>query len=425
MPDPSWPSSPPEANYVRLVGSGAAGTATTLASAAAWQALMAANEMAASVSTLNTAATALNFEGLGGAASATAAGGLNTALHLLAGWAQEKPPIAASAVAAYETAVSTMIPAAVALANRAEQAADVAMNPLVLGALTPVIVALDLQYFGEYWPHNASAGAAYGSTLNALLPALAVPPPLAPPGASPAAPASAAAAVAETAAQAAAGEAIKESGQAAKLAGDSAAAPAQAAGQLASSMAQPLQSTAQPLLGMFQAPIQALQSLTGLPQSMLGQLGGSSGPGLPDDVGMSAPMLADAGLPGGVLAGGSGGVPAGLGGTAAGSGLGVGGGGVPGAGLTNAGFTNAGPTNYVRPNSSFPPEGSGRPASLKAGLLSTAELRGPTTTAGAGAVPVSPAQAGMLGTSKGDTTKDEVPRARIVSTAGRLSTKHS
>ena len=97
MPDPSWPSSPPEVNYVKLVGSGAAGTATTLANAAAWQALMAANETAASVSTLNAAATALNFEGLGGAASASTAGGLNTALHLLAGWAQEKPPIAASA----------------------------------------------------------------------------------------------------------------------------------------------------------------------------------------------------------------------------------------------------------------------------------------------------------------------------------------
>lgn len=196
MPDPAWPSSPPEANYLRLVGTGAAGTATTLASAAAWQALMVGTEMAFSVSTLNTATTALNFEGVGGASSAATAAGLNGALQLLAGWMQEKPPIVASAVSAYQTAVSAMIPAAVSLANRAEQTADVAMNPLVLGALTPAIVALDLEYFGEHWPHNASAGAAYGSALTALLPALAVPPPLAPPGASAAAPAAAASAVA-------------------------------------------------------------------------------------------------------------------------------------------------------------------------------------------------------------------------------------
>ena len=71
MPDPAWPSSPPEANYLRLAGSGVAGTGTTLASAAAWEALMASHEIAASVSTLNTAVTALNFEGLGGAASAS------------------------------------------------------------------------------------------------------------------------------------------------------------------------------------------------------------------------------------------------------------------------------------------------------------------------------------------------------------------
>lgn len=182
MPDPSWPSSPPEANYLRLVGPGATGTATTLASAAVWQALMAGHEVAFSASSLNSAATAVNFEGLGGLGSATAATGLNTALQMLAGWVQEKPPILASAVAAYETAVSSMIAAEVSLANRTAQAADVAMNPMVLGALTPAIVALDAEYFGEHWPHNAGAGAAYGAALNALVPALTVPPPMAPPG---------------------------------------------------------------------------------------------------------------------------------------------------------------------------------------------------------------------------------------------------
>ena len=87
MPDPLWPSSPPEANYLRLAGPGATGTATTLANAAAWQALMASNEAAAAASSANTAATAMNFEGLAGTASAATATGLNTSLQMLALWA--------------------------------------------------------------------------------------------------------------------------------------------------------------------------------------------------------------------------------------------------------------------------------------------------------------------------------------------------
>ena len=46
MTDPAWPTLPPEANYLRLAGPGAAGTATTVASAVAWQALMASQEVA-------------------------------------------------------------------------------------------------------------------------------------------------------------------------------------------------------------------------------------------------------------------------------------------------------------------------------------------------------------------------------------------
>jgi hypothetical protein len=409
MPDPSWPSSPPEANYLRLLGPGATGTATTLASAAAWQALLASHEVAVSASTLNTATTALNFEGLGGLGSTTAATELNTSLQLLAGWVQEKPPILASAVSAYEMAVSSMIPAEVSLANRAAQAADVAMNPLVLGALTPVIVALDAEYFGEHWPHNAGAGAAYGAALTALVPALAVPPPLAPPGASPAAPASAAAAVAETAGETAAGQVMKESSQVARLSTD-AAAPAEGIGQAASTFIQPLQSAMQPLMGMFQAPMQAMQAMQGLaslPQSLMGQLGAVSVAPMAGEAAVPAAMLAAAVGPG-VEAVGTGagvGAGAGLSGVSSVGASGAGGvGGVPGAALTS----------YTRPTSSFAPENSGRPVGLKTGLLSAAEMRGPTTTAGGGPVPVSPARSGMLGQSKVGNAKDDAPVARIV-----------
>lgn len=402
MPDPSWPSSPPEANYLRLVGPGATGTATTLASAAAWQALMAGNEVAFSASTLNTAATAVNFEGLGGIGSATAATGLNTALQLLAGWAQEKPPILAGAVSAYEMAVSSMIPAEVSLANRTAQAADVAMNPLVLGALTPVIVALDAEYFGEHWPHNAGAGAAYGAALSALVPALAVPPPLAPPGASPAAPASAAAAVAEAAGETVAGQAMEEAGRAAKLATDGTLAPAEGIGQATSAFAQPLQSAIQPLMGMFQAPMQAMQGLSGLPQSLMGQLGAAPASPLSGEADVAAAMLAEAGGPGDGVVG------------AAGGGLGTVSSGAASGGVGVGGVSGAAPlTSYTRPTSSFVPENSGRPVGLKPGLLSVTELRGPTTGGGT-PVPMSPASAGMLGHSKDANDKDGVSVARVV-----------
>lgn len=86
MPDPAWPSLPPEANYLRLVGPGAAGTATTMANAVAWEVLAASHEAAFSLSTLNAAVTAVDFEGIGGVSSAATVGGLNTSLQLLAGW---------------------------------------------------------------------------------------------------------------------------------------------------------------------------------------------------------------------------------------------------------------------------------------------------------------------------------------------------
>lgn len=421
MPDPAWPSSPPEVNYLRLIGPGAAGTATTLASGAAWQALMAGNEVAFSVSTLNTAVTAVDFTGVGGASSTTAVTGLNSALQLLAGWAQEKPPIAASAVAAYETAVSAMIPAAIATANRAEQAADVALNPLVLGALTPAIVALDTAYFGEFWPQNAGSGAAYGAALTALVAALAVPPPMSPPGAAAAAPATAASAVAQAAGQVAAGEAMKESAQLASSTGGGVAAPAEAVGQLGqmtSMLGQPVQAAMgalQPVTGMFQAPMQAVQSLAALPQSMAGGLAGAFGV---DGLGVGQVPAA---LPGGSaaapIAGGAGVAAGGIGpvGSASVGGSTMGSGGVPGAGLTS----------YSKPPSAFSPENAGRPTGLKTGLLSAADLKGLANGGlGGGAVPMSPAHGGAHGQPKGESGKDDVVHARIV-TAGGERTEES
>ena len=401
MPDPLWPSSPPEVNHMRLVGPGAAGVATTTASCAVWQALMVSDEVAFSVSTLNTAVTAADFEGVGGLSSATTVTGLNAALQMLAGWVQEKPPVAASAVSAYQTAVSSMIPAEVAIANRTEQAANVALNPLVLGALTPAIVALDAAYFGEFWPHNAGVGIAYGAALAALSAALAVPPPLSSLGASPAAPAAAAAAVAQTAGQAAAGEAMQQSVQAGNLTGDGTGVPAAAAaqfGQAASMISQPLQamSAAEPVTGMFQAPGQALGGLAGLPKLLDGTPVTGGLDNWEDDSYIPSALP---GTPGMSSLGGAAGIAPAPG---AGGGPVAGVGGVPGPGLTT----------YHRPASSFAPETGGRPAPLKTGLLSAAEFHGPT---GLGTpLPVAAAHPGMQAPSRSPGDREGVTQARVL-----------
>jgi len=399
MPDPSWASSPPEANYLRLAGAGAAGAASTLASVAAWQAVAAGNEVAASVSTVNAAGTAVDFQGVGGLGSATRAAGLNSALQLLSGWAQQKVPIAATAVEAYQSAVAAMIPAEVSLANRAEQAANVALNPLVLGALTPAIVALDTVYFGEYWPHNASAGIAYGTTLAGLAAALAVPPPLTPPGTAAAAPVTAAAAAAQTAGQAAAGEAMSQSAQVAATPAAMSAAPAQAVAQAA----QPLGSarSGSPLpTGMFAGPGKAFEALSGLAPTGLGQTGEPLGGWAPGILGLGAALNPGPGLSVPTPE------PGGSGGRAAGAGSGISG--APAAGLTS----------YARPASAFGPENSGRPATLKAGLLGAAELGGPTTL-GPGVMPAGHPPAGMLSRGKPEDSKAGAAGTRVAVTGDR------
>ena len=400
MPDPSWPSLPPEANYLRLVGPGSAGTATTMVNAAAWQALAVNHECAFSLSTLNTAVTAMNFEGVGGLSSVATITALNSSLQLLADWVQEKPPIAASAVTAYETAVSAMIPAEICIANRTEQAAAVATNPAVLGALTPAIIALDTEYYGEHWPHNAGIGAAYGAALTALAAALAIPPPISPLSASAAAPATSAAAVAEAAGRFVAGEAMKESGQLAKSAGDGAVGPTEAAVAAGQMMMQPIQAvlgSMQPAAGMFQAPLQAVQTLAGLPQSLAGSLRGMSVGGEANETAVPAATPTGAG--------------AAVFGRGPGTGVGVTG--MAGGGI--GALPGGGVTSYSRPSSSFAPEGAGRPRGLQTGLLSAAELHAPATTTTASSVlPMPPTGAGMLGRGKDASDSDAGPRSRIV-----------
>ncbi|MFV0494329.1 PPE domain-containing protein [Mycobacterium sp.] len=401
MPDPRWTGPPEIVAAIFEAGS----PASVVANSAVWVTETVNNEVAAGVSQVNSLVTAEQWQGVGSAASTIAGAGLNTALQMLVGWTAEKIGVTQAAVEAFAVARSSVIPSVVSQTNRDEWAVLNATN--FLGQNTPAIIERDTEYFGEHWPHNSGIGWAYAAALNALVAALAAPPPVAPMGASPAAPATAAQAVAQAAAQTGMHNAVQGSAQVAQTAGQSASAPAQATGQLGSLAQLPAQvfsSATAPLKDLAGAPAQAMQGLAGMGPAQA--FGGMFPP--------AALPVGAMGAAGSVLAAGS--VSGGAGG---GVGGGVGGGAVSAGGPGAAGgFPGAGLTSYTRPNSSFESEAGGKPASLRAGMLNAAEVRGPTTSGAMGGTPLPMRQAGMLarggGGSGGGGGQEAVTRARVV-----------
>jgi PPE-repeat protein len=395
MPDPLW-FGPPESVATLLETSD---PSTVIANIAAWLSEAVSHELSMGVSMANIAATMSQWIGLGGVASALKGNELNFAgLAPMMAHCLKHVSIGQAAVEANAIARSSVIPAAVCQSNRDETLALYSTN--FCGCNTPAITALEDQYYNHFWPQNTSAGVAYASTLATLMGAItSTPPPITPLGASPAA----AAAPAESAGEAAASNA-----------GGLPSLPTDAAGT-AGSTASPMESASQflqPLQGAVTSLPQAAQSLAGGPtqflqsgmqsfSSPMQQLMGMF-PGLMSQSGTSAPLepVAAAAEPMAAAGGGA----ASLGSSAAGGAGGV-------------GYSGAGLTSFTRPASTFEPELGGRPTGLKAsGLLSAAEVSGPTTTAptGGGAMPVSPAAAGMLGRENGDSEKEKVTHARIV-----------
>lgn len=378
--DPRW-MGPPE--IVAAILEAGPGPESTIANQLVWITETIGHELSMGVSAANTAATAAQWMGLGGTASAGTATSLNGELQTLAGWTTHKVSVVQAAVDAYAVALPAVVPSLVCQTNRDESAALNASN--ILGQNTPAIIERDLEYFGEHWPHNSGVGLAYSGTLSALTAALAVPPPLAPVGVPPAAPATAGASAAQAAAEPA--EAV--------------GAPAQAGLQGASSrgMTGPLSSAlqqgpqlatgaAEPLNSVGKTAGQAFQGVSNMPQTMMGTVAPAQPAGVAANAAAAEPVAA-----GSVRAGG----------TAAG---GVGSGGA-------GGYSGAPLTSFTRPASTFTPEEGGRPVG-RAGVLNAAELRGPTTApAGGAGMPVSPAGAGMLGRSSEGAGKP-VARARIV-----------
>jgi hypothetical protein len=361
-----WAAQPPELNDSILKGG--PGEATTVASGASWQAQTIAALTHAGISHANTAATSAGWIGAGGVASAAGATQMNTVLTALSGWAQAKVPITETAASAYRLACSTMFPAPVCTENRVEQAHSVAINPLVLGALTPQIVRLDGTYFGPYWMTNAGAGITYSAALTGLLGLLAIPPPVGSLPVSPGAPATAAEAVSEATATGGAGEAMRASEQAGTQlvgqVGQQAGAPLKSA----QSAMEPLSSLAQAPMGAAQSLSSPLESATSPLSSVMGMFTAAGAPGLTGSA-TQAELGAAAAAPGSAVGG---------------AGIGAGGGGVG-----SAGYAGAGLTSYTRPTSSFTPDAEARgaasyarPGAARPGGVASAPITGPVTPMG-------------------------------------------
>ena len=388
-----WPLSDP-ATTARLF-EGGPGPDTTLANAAAWAVEAAIHDLSMGLSAVNIAGLLPNFMGVGGTASAETGTVLNALAGVMGGHCLKQQLIALSASELYAAARAGLIPSAIIDANRIECANDVALNPVVLGALTGRIGELTAEY-GMYWAQNASVGSAYGSGLNTLTTALLSTPPPAAMGANPAGPAMMAGSVVEQAGTSTATTAARASAEYASKGMEGAGGGME---QVMGTMTQTLGSAVQPLTGMFQSVPQMFQGLTGLPQMLMGAFGGMFGGSGAGEAAMAGRMPGGEAVRAFAGAGGGSGAVSGAGGAGGGS-VGAGGGGAPGL------------TQFTRPASSFEPEG-GRATGLKPGLLNPAEVRtGPVTSGGSG-VPVSPA-AGMLGRGQGEEDKKEVQHARIV-----------
>ncbi len=388
--DPRW-TGPPE-NIAAIFEAGSPVSVVT--NNMVWVTETSHHEMAAGISSANTAATMASWSGQGSTASAAAANGLNTGLHTVAGWTAHKIAVTQGAVDAFTTARSSVIPSVVSTSNRARREAMDKVNWAVMGHFTPAIAQHDLEYYGQHWPHNSAIGMGYSTALGGFTAALGTPLPLAPEGASPAAPAAAGEALSQAASSTGAQDGVSLSSQAAQAVGQAPASATSGATEQIGSFLGPLQEAAssavQPASQILQAPTQGLQSFSSVPSSLMGALGGmfssASGPQAAELASLAGPLSSGGGAAGGIGAGAASAV----------GGMGA----VSGAGLTS----------YTRPTSTFEPESGGRPM----GLRTVAATSGPTTSMGGGmgGMPMAPMAA--RGNSEESSQQGAVAHARIV-----------
>src|SRR5574340_1027522 len=267
MADPRW-MSPPE--VVAAIFEAGPGPASVLANQLVWITETISHELAVGLSAINTASTATQWVGVGGAASGRSALGLNAGLQTLVGWITHKVAVAQAAADAYLAAASAVIPSLVSQTNRDETAVLHATN--FMGVNTGAIIERDIEYFGEHWPHNSSVGWTYSSALTGLIGTLGVPPPPAPMGASPAASAAVGTVAAQSATETAAQGGLRSSMAAAEAPAQMASSSGEMTGQLGSFLQQGPQLVSgmtDPVKSLVGAPSQALQSFSSAPQALM------------------------------------------------------------------------------------------------------------------------------------------------------------
>lgn len=390
--DPRWTGPPEAIAAIFEAGSPASVVSNNLV----WVTETAHHELAMGRSAANTVATLGSWQGLGAIASADAATGLNAGLQTTAGWTAHKIMVTQGAIDAFTTAQSSVIPSVVSQDNRDQREAMNDANPSVFLTYTPAIIERDIEYYGEHWPHNSSVGWAYSGLMSTFTAALgAMPPPAAPIGASPAAPTVAGESLAQAAATTGVQDGVSLSSQAAQAAGAAPSSSANGLSQL-TSVTQPLQAAVsgvmQQVTGISQAPLQAAQGLTSIPQSLMQSMAGMFPAGTAPEAAVVSAVAGSVGT------GGT--APGGLAAGAGGAGVGA--------------YSGAGLTSYTRPASTFEPETGGRPTSFRGGVANATKVGSLTTSVSTGGTAMPMAPAGRRARGSGDKSEEAVTYARIV-----------
>jgi len=345
-----WPGIDPASAYMTMTGG--AWAAPMHAAGAALDALGAQVEMTVAASAVNASATAANWTGSGAAASAASGAELGADQSVYSMLSLLKSEILHSAGELHTTTVPQMVTHIQADANRGEWGIDNAINPWVLGMLTPRLIDLDTEYFGFMWPNNASAGLRYGAGLDALgaaLSGLSALPSLA--GGSVAAPAMAAADVASNAGMSMMSAVMSATEQAATSAISPATSGASQAGSPVSQSQLSAPNPSSSTSGI--SPMAAVQSR--------GPVSPSLAQSQPPALGMFAPPAAAAALTPSAPS------PA-----------------MPASPPVQAMTPSAVPgvTSFAKPAEPFnpPPPSGGKAVGLKPGMLNASALRGPVGT---------------------------------------------
>lgn len=165
-----FPMIDPATSY-RMMTSGA-GPGPTLATGEVYGAHAATMAGTLATSQVNAGGTFPDWTGAGGDAAQLALVSHNAQQLTHADETLLKAALFQQAATIHSATVTRMVPDVVPDANRAESAADILINPWVLGALTPRITELQLEYVAM-WANNAQAGVGYGFGLDGIGVALA------------------------------------------------------------------------------------------------------------------------------------------------------------------------------------------------------------------------------------------------------------